>query len=549
MAFQKRPETSDTVATITLPLIYNRAQRNRLNKAFRAANGIKNCLIADRLNALKQLEKTKAWRKNQKRIAYCYRTIKESEDFLKSIKGKRKAPIPAQRKETKASLKHANNLLQDSFKTRENLLEDCGLTQGAFENRIKKYRYPVRKLVHSQVAQKTANDVWKSFQDYLYGSGKEIKFSSRFDFLTISGKSNDTGIHFQDGFIKTLHMRIRIKIDRRDKYNYQHEALSRKVHFCSIKRRWYPNGWRYFVQLTYAGDPPVKVAPETGEVLHPLGKGRVGNDIGPQTLATVSDHNAALVVLAERSQDLQKQLRRINRAMDRSRRAMNPAMFDDKGSVIPITELPPELVSKRGKRLWNESRRYKALASRRRYLYRKQAESRLLQHRELANKLLSLGDQHYIEKMDFSALAKRAKETKISPYAGKSQRKKRFGKSIANKAPAMFVKIYEQKVIHAGGSFQYINTQKAKASQYNHQTFAYKKKHLSKRWNDMPDGRKIQRDLYSAFLIQNTNESLDGFVQSALEEKYANFCVMHAREIERLKSLDTPSSMGVKKVS
>ena len=549
MASKKRPETSNIVSTITLPLKYTHAQEIRLDKAFRAANDLKNCLIANRLTALKQLEKTKVWRKNQKRITFCYRTIHESQDILKGIKDKRTKAAAEQRKKAKAAIKHAKALLKDSFKVKNHLLQVYDFTAASFEKRVKEYRYVTYQLVHSQVAQNIAKDVWKSFEDYFYGSGKEIKFSSRFNFLTIRGKSNKTGICYQDGIVDTLNMYLGVKIDRKDKYNYQYEALSRTVHFCSIKRRWYPNGWRYFVQLTYAGDPPVKVAPETGEVLHPLGKGRVGNDIGPQTLATVSDHNAALVVLAERSQDLQKQLRRINRAMDRSRRAMNPAMFDDKGSVIPITELPPELVSKRGKRLWSESKRYKALTARRRYLYRKQADSRLQQHRELANKLISWGDEHYIEEMNFKALAKRANGTKTSPKTGKYQSKKRFGKSIANKAPATFVKIYEQKVIDAGGTFRYINTREAKASQYNHQTFAYKKKHLSKRWNDMPDGRKIQRDLYSAFLIQNTNKELNGFIQSLLEEKYHTFCVLHDREIERLQSIDTPSSTGVKKVS
>jgi hypothetical protein len=56
-------------------------------------------------------------------------------------------------------------------------------------------------------------------------------------------------------------------------------------------------------------------------------------------------------------------------------------------------------------------------------------------------------------------------------------------KSIANKAPAAFVNILEKKVLQNGGSFQRINTWKAKASQYNHLNHQYNNKKLSQRWN------------------------------------------------------------------
>ena len=106
--------------------------------------------------------------------------------------------------------------------------------------------------------------------------------------------------------------------------------------------------------------------------------------------------------------------------------------------------------------------------------------------------------------MRFRALAKRAKEAKTNSN-GKFVSKKRFGKSVSNKAPALFVKTLERKVVGAGGSFQKVDTFSVKASQFNHLTETFTKKNLSKRWNTMPDGMKVQRDLYSAFLIQNVD--------------------------------------------
>ena len=85
-----------------------------------------------------------------------------------------------------------------------------------------------------------------------------------------------------------------------------------------------------------------------------------------------------------------------------------------------------------------------------------------------------------------------------------------------------------------------------RASQFNHVTGEYQKKPLSQRWNEMPDGRRIQRDLYSAFLLQHVNEAQDGFDVAALIRDYENFVTLHDRMIETLKTAPkTLTSMGI----
>ena len=103
----------------------------------------------------------------------------------------------------------------------------------------------------------------------------------------------------------------------------------------------------------------------------------------------------------------------------------------------------------------------------------------------------------------------------------------------------------EDKVVRAGGSFQKIKTWEAKASQYNHLDHSYNKKKLSQRWNQMPDGRRIQRDLYSAFLIQYSNSALNGFDDNLCNANYEHFVTLHDKEIRRLKGIKMPSSAGV----
>lgn len=62
------------------------------------------------------------------------------------------------------------------------------------------------------------------------------------------------------------------------------------------------------------------------------------------------------------------------------------------------------------------------------------------------------------------------------------------------------------------------------------------------------NGDKIQRDLYSAFLIQNINNTLNGFNEELLNENYVKFKNKHDEEIKRLQSMSNKklSSMGIK---
>ena len=62
----------------------------------------------------------------------------------------------------------------------------------------------------------------------------------------------------------------------------------------------------------------------------------------------------------------------------------------------------------------------------------------------------------------------------------------------------------------------------------------------------MPNEDKVQRDLYSAFLIQNADSTLTGFDDSELDRKYDSFKTMHDAKIARLSMIHAPSSTGVK---
>lgn len=505
---------SDNRHVLTLPLRCEPYQRDYLDKYFSCVNNTKNALISRMKKVLADMESDPAYIAVNDSIRDAYKV------------GDKTA-------------------LRELFRKKDEILKSYKIRQFDFQSSMKNIAKHYKGLIHSQVAQRASDQVWASFEKYLFGNGETIDFSPYFKHRSIEGKSNNTGIRYKDGELIVNRIRIPVAWSRNDKYGYEAECKTHRICYCRITRRPGKDGkWMYFVQLVLEGTAPVKADPDTGAIIHPIGTGSAGIDIGPQTVAVVSNSNAALNVLAENLDSIEKEVNRIQRAMDRSRRATNQMFFDASGQIIRVDKLPPNLL-KRGKRKWSLSKRYTRLRDQKRYLQSKQSVTRLRLHREMANQIVSFGDTFIVEDMNWKALAKRAKETKKSEKTGKCVSKKRFGKSIASKAPATFINTLEYKVLQQGGKFYRVDPKLPKASQYNHLDHAYKKKHLSQRWV-YQNGRKDQRDLYSAFLLAHWDN--DQYNQSKLDADYPNFCILHDQCIAALAAHSSlPVSTGIRK--
>lgn len=519
----KKKKASTDSFVLTLHIKYTDRQRRTLDTIFDCCKNVYNELTRYELDQLNQLQRTRKWKDVQAQLAALYKEL-----------DKKSAPTEEQQAK-----------LDKLYKRRNELLSNAGFSEFSFQSRVKRYSNHYSKYVGSDVAQKIATSVWQMFESYLFGNGKTISFMKWTEFLSIEGKKSTANIVYHPGEVSVAKMVLPVVFPMAKKTRYEEEALKCRIKYCRIIRIPWKNGkWLYMLQLILEGKPPVKKKDNSDKERFSLGRGRVGLDIGPQTLAAVGNRRISMNELAPSANMPNAELRRINRAMDRSRRATNPEFFNEDGTVIHIDKLPPELLSN-GKRKWKESNGYKRLAGNRRYLYAKLARTRRIEHNRLANQLLCYGNIFYIETMRFSALAKKAKKKEVKE-GEKPKRRKRFGKSIANKAPATFVKILEKKVLSQGGKFYHIKTWAAKASQFRHWDKTYKPKKLSQRWNKLPDGHKVQRDLYSAFLLMCTNSTLDGFIQKLCDSRFDKFLVLHDKEVERLSTISTPSSTGVK---
>lgn len=326
---------------------------------------------------------------------------------------------------------------------------------------------------------------------------------------------------------------------------YQQEALKCGVKYCRIIRKWVSTKWKYYAQIVLEGYPPIK-CDNNGVAKHPVKQGRVGIDIGTQTIAFSGKDVCDLRVLAPaaraQAKSLVNEIASTLRAMDRSRRATNPKYYNPDGTIKRLKRQHGQ----KQKRKWKYSKRYYRLRAKLRNLYRKLADIRKMEHNILANELLIHGNEFVVEDMNYKALQKRSKETKTNAKTGRAHTKKRFGKSLSRCAPAMFISILNKKANRYGGSVIKVSTFETKASQFDHTDESYTKKRLSERMAHLSSGEVVQRDLYSAFLLEYINtESLE-YNTKALNSAFPAFLVMHENTIKHLQKDKSylPASVG-----
>ena len=205
-----------------------------------------------------------------------------------------------------------------------------------------------------------------------------------------------------------------------------------------------------------------------------VGSDTVGLDRGPSTLASVPREGTPRleVLCAEVAPDAQA-IRRLQRQMDRQRRANTLENYDERGRI-----------TKRGKQRlkWKQSRRYLATRRRKATRERRLAAHRKSRHGRLVHEIVAGGTTSLTEQ-----LASRAWQ-------------KQFGRSVGRRAPGMFLEMLRRTEALTGGTLIEVPTRTTKLSQCCHGCGQFVPKPLWQRWHHCPCGVSAQRDLYAAFL-------------------------------------------------
>ena len=489
---------------LTLPLITEPWQEHIIETRFAIMEHLKNSLIALELRKLKNLQRTRAYK-----------------DLIRQI--------------DEADEKTRKNL----FKFRSKMLQNAGFSEFAFIDDMTPMQKHYVEHIGVHVAHQAASDVWKAFEKFLFNNGQTVHFHRRGTLDSVANKKFGVHMNYRhdtfewnggrvpknsDGH-KSIQLSIPVTPPRNE---YERKMLEKPIKYLRIVRKWMKTRYKYYLQFTLEGEAVKKPRAVT--------HGRVGIDIGTQTIAVCSESHAFLEVLAEQVQYNHERKLRLQQKMDASRRATNPDNYNPNGTI------------KRGVRLrWHSSKAYRRLAGQVRELQRKNADIRKYSHYVLAARILTLGDEIFIEHMRYRGMAARAKETTRNEK-GAYNKKKRFGKSIANRAPKTFMTILDQKLKqYAGTELHEVDTGQYRASQFDHTDRQYRKKTLSTRMFTLASGDIVQRDLYSAFLLMHSVPDLTAPDGDACDRFFPTFLRLHGEaldSIQRNHSL-TVSSFGI----
>ncbi|MHB8255115.1 MAG: nuclease/transposase family protein [Acidiferrobacter sp.] len=319
----------------------------------------------------------------------------------------------------------------------------------------------------SNVTQRIAEQVFAAMQQYAFGKRGRPRFKgSNRPLHSLEATTNTANILWkpETGCIEFGGLTLPALLPTQQQDPYLHQALIGRTKYCRVLWRNVNGARRWFVQLMQEGIALAKHSVACGEI--------VGLDIGPSTIAVVSEYSASLVRFCDTVIQPWKEMRRLQRAMDRSKRATNPHCFNANGTWIKGQTFTP-------------SQRYTAIRAQYAEMERQLAAERKRSHGELTNQILGLG--HVIQSETLSYLAFQ----------------KNYGKSVKVRAPGMFVEQLRRKAESAGGKLIDLHTWSLKLSQYDHPTQTYTQKPLSQRWHVLGDGSGVvQRDIYSAFLAR-----------------------------------------------
>jgi hypothetical protein len=440
---------------LELPLRVDAGQFKRLRAHFEAARCLYNALLGEAMKRLRAMRADPAWQEAR--------------------------AIPQAHK-------------QERRKAFTQLREAYGFSEYALINFAREANCTwIRDHIDAVMAQTLATRAYRAANRVCLGRAKKVRFKSKGRGLdSVENIRNDTGLRFvlqppeegNQGWLVWSKDRLLALIDWHDPV--VHHGLRHPVKYARLVRRKAssPNaqgagreGYRYYVQLVLEGTPYQKPK-------HTVGTEVIGLDLGPSTIAIVPQQGEAqLLPLCEELKPDARAKRRLQRKLDRQRRANNPENYDEKGCV-----------KKRGKgkrRLaWKNSKGY--LATRRRLAAK---ERKLVAHRKslhgrLVHDIIRRGNTIRTEKLSYKAW------------------QKQYGKSVGRNAPGMFLEHLRRTVASTGGTLSEFPTRSTKLSQYCHGCQTYVKKPLSERWHSCPCGiGPVQRDLYSAWLAAHLHPS------------------------------------------
>jgi putative transposase len=330
----------------------------------------------------------------------------------------------------------------------------------------------LREKVFAQEAQVLGARAYEAVNRWVLGQRGRPRFKGRGHGLhSLAAKdrcgalrvaADGSGLQWGAGMI------LRFAFDRCGPYQWWaalHVADGR-LRSCRIVRTKVRGRWVYSAQLVLDGKPLQR---------YEVGGGPVGLDVGPSAVAVVSDRGAWKETFCAELDDKARELRRLQRRLDRQHRTGNPACFEERGRHT-TSACHWHVRAKRAQRTRAQVQE----------MQRRVAEHRKSLHGNLANRILGQGKAVHAEKLSCKAL------------------QRCFGRSVGRRAPGMFITTLSRKAASAGGQVALIDTHTTWLSQ-RCVCGAVAKKLLSQRAHRCGCGVVEDRDVFSAFLVRHVD--------------------------------------------
>lgn len=466
-------------------------EKNFLEKCFNIGSNINNLCLNRCLKQLNKLKRDKEYLKSVKAIKSLNKKIENKNVSQTEIK---------KLKEIKKNLNDKIKYLEKKYKFTENDIQKYSKIPRKFTGNI----------LNSSIVQKISSNAFNAVKKIQYGKAKKINFKRKGE-ISLEGKNNKTGFVFDTKTMKLkLNRKLSCNLKSLDKK--QRDCFKNRIKFCRVFKKYIRSKKRYFIQIVFEGIP---------ETNFQTGKGEVGLDLGTSTVAISSKEEVKLLKLSETEQETRK-IRILQRSLERKRRAANPENYDEKGKI------------KKKRKKWKLSKNYFKELEILKETYRIKKVKDDQYKNILVKFILSQGDIVKVEKNSVTSWKNRSKKTVKNKNNGKFISKKRFGKTVNNNAPGTFLRKLREKFLYFGKELIEVNPFKTKASQFNHIKQEFKKCSLEVRFKELEQGIIVQRDLYSAFLIQNVKNSNEYDIKK-INQEFGNFYKKQLEEIERIK--------------
>lgn len=337
----------------------------------------------------------------------------------------------------------------------------------------------ISEKLDSNTQQTLATRAFKASEKVLFRRAKKVRYKIPTRFKSVEGKTNKQGIRWKDNQLVWGKLKLTPIIDWNNPVT-QH-GLTSPVKYVRLLWRELNGKRRWYVQLVNEGIPYQKPQNYVSD-------GVLGLDLNISNIAFVGDKHADLLPFAEGVPTFEREVKTLQRKMERSRRMNNPDNYhsDFKGKRGRKT-ITKKGKCKQGKAKWNNSKRYQRVASKKRELERRKSAYTKSQNRKLVNEILRHG--------------KHIKTENVSVKGWQ----KRYGKAIAAKSPGFVQSELKRKAENAGGSFIKFSTQKTALSQ-THLNGERVKKSLAERVHYDSSGIVMHRDLFSAYLSRHVNQ-------------------------------------------